>query len=320
MTALEILGHGLKRARRHLRLTVVLYLPALLGGLTMAAVARSVFGPAFDSSLFAADVLGGDWFAPWIDFTASSPGIAGVLVGPVLAVLLGAVALAQVAVSAGVVGTLVEQDALHPFLLGIRRNLGRFLRAAAVYLAGLVPIAVVAGATAKWLFDLAGERQDGRLDLVGVAAAAAVGFLLWAPWDLAYDLARVSAVRHQQGSMAVGLVRALGDVLRRPAVLLPLAAAAVALPLALHLLYGLLRSPWTPSTGAAVALLVGAQQLVMLARSGLRLWLWGAAVEVHDHLGGPAWCRPIRRPRPAAPLPTEVEPGDETPHAVEALA
>ncbi len=187
-----------------------------------------------------------------------------------------------------------------------------------MYLAGLVPIAILAGATAKGLFHLAGEQRDGRLDLAGVAAAALVGFLLWAPWDLAYDLARVSAVRHDRRSMTFGLLRALGDVVRRPLVLMPLAATALLLPVAVHLTYGLLRSPWTPSTGLQIALLLAAQQLVMLGRSGIRLWLWGSAVEAHDVLGAPDWCRPFqRRRRIAAPEPRqEIEPMDDAPQAV----
>lgn len=322
MTALSILGLGFKRAARHLRLTLVLYVPAAFAALLATAFAKGVLGTTFDSSLFGEGVLTGGWFPAWVDFTASRPDAGGAIVGPAIMILLAAVAFAQVAAAAGVVGTLVERESLHPFLLGVRRYLGRFLRAALVYLAGLVPIAILVAATARRLFDLAGERQDGRLDLVGVAAAAVVAFLLWAPWDLAYDLARVAAVRHDTRSMAFGMLRSLGDVLRRPIALMPLAAAAVLLPLALHLVYGVLRSPWAPSTGVQIAILVVAQQLVMLGRSAIRLWLWGAAVEAHDRLDAPDWCRPAprlrRRRRSAVPRAAEVEAQPDLPQATEA--
>ncbi len=293
----------------------MLYLPAGLAALLLAAAARGIYGPTLDSSLFADRALDGEWLPVWVDLTASLPGAAGAVLGPALALLMAAVALVHVALAAGVVGALVERQGTNPFLLGIRRHTWPFLRAAAVYVVGLIPIAVVAGLTARGLFRLAAEQRDGRLDLLAVGLAALLAFLLWAPWDLAYDLARVAAVRHDERSMAPGMMRALREVLRRPRLLLPLAAAAVLLPLALHLVYGLLRSPWTPSTGIGIILLVAVQQTVMLGRAALRLWLWSASVEAYDHLGTPPWCRHLTQgchsavPAPSSPRPALEETG-----------
>jgi hypothetical protein len=90
-------------------------------------------------------------------------------------------------------------------------------------------------------------------------------------------------------------------VLRRPGLFAPLTASFVLLPVALHLGYFLLRSPWTPATATAIALLLVAQQVVMVLRALFRLGFWGAEVAAFQSLGEPQLCRPRQARRTAQP-------------------
>jgi hypothetical protein len=82
------------------------------------------------------------------------------------------------------------------------------------------------------------------------------------------------------------------------------------LPLAVHVVYSLFRSPFTPSTMTALLLLVIAQQAVMVVRAFLKLGFWGAEVAAYRGLDEPRFCQAKGR-KHAAPVESPIEAGEE---------
>lgn len=287
------LSAGLDGARRHPRLVVIHFMVSFAPALLLVIMAGSSMAPALDRSLHAERVLEGEWFAAWPDFAASRLNhLDPVLGSGVLLALLVAVAL-QVVAAAGTVEVLIERrlPSPTPFLSGVAAHSWRFARCA-LWFAASAAVALGLALGVRRLFDhLAESASDGRLDLVGWAAAGLTLFLLLAPLTLGYDLARIAAARHHQASMLRGFLRGVWTVLRRPALFLPLALAFVLVPLTLHLVFAVVRDRWTPATAAAVAALVAAQQLVMLLRAVLKVTFCGAEVAAYEGLGAPELCR-----------------------------
>lgn len=294
MRTLKTLAVGFAHAARHPRLIVLLWVVPLLPAAAVALLASSVLAP-LDRRPFASDIVAGRWFGPWIDFRESPlDQLDPVLgLGVVLAVVLGLVA--QVVVASGVVEVLLQRRHERPFLTGVRRNGWRFTRSAGWLVIGLGVAAAAAALVARAFFDLAADRANGWLDIVGVGTAAAVFSILAAPLLMAYDQSRVAAAAFGEGSMLLGLVRGVGFVLRHPVRFAALAVITAALPATVHLAYGWVRAPWVPSTGVQVVLLLVVQQVVMLVRAYLKLGLWATQVETWRDLGSPRLARRRRR-------------------------
>jgi hypothetical protein len=307
MQFLSCLREGFRIAARHKRLVLVLWLAPLLPAVVLAAMVAGNLGPALGPSLFADGVLDGGWFVVWSEFRSSPLDALGPILGNGVAVMVLLGLALQVVLSAGVVEVVLERRERHPFVMGVRSNLFRFARTTLLLTLGTALAAAAASAVARGFFDLAEARADGRLDLVGVAAAGLVFLALWLPQRAAADLSRIAAARHDQRSMTRGYLRALAAVLRRPGLFGPLTASFVLLPVVLHLGYFLLRSPWTPATAAAIALLLVAQQVVMVLRALFRLGFWGAEVAAFQRLGEPQLSRP-RPERETAQRAAAVEP------------
>ena len=301
MNFVTLLGNGFRAARRHPRLILAAYLVPLVPALLLAALARSSFAPVLDFSLFSERVLDGRWFAVWRDFSPSPASDLGVVLGSGLTLAMLVAALLQVPVAAGTVEVLLARDGVeHPFFAGVAAHSGRFFRAVLWFLPAAALAAGLACGTAALFFKLAEKQSNARLDLVGLGAAALVALLLLAILDPAYDLARIAAARHGDRKTLRGYLRAIGVVLRRPAVFLPLFASLVLLAVALHLVYTAARSPWTPATALAILAVLLAQQLVMGLRALLQVTSWGAEVAAYRALGEPRLCEQrAKRPRPA---------------------
>jgi len=291
MKAISCVQDGFHIASRHKRLIPVLWLVPLIPALVIGAIAAANVAPALGKSLFADQALSRDWFPVLMEFRTSPADALREIVARGLLAMLVLSLLVQVVVSSGVVETLLERRADHPFVLGIRRNFLRFLRTTGV-LVVLTAIAVVGCRLLMKGFSKIAEIQaDGRFDLLGFVVAAIVFIVVWAPFDLAADLSRISAVRHDDRSMVKGFFRAWWTVIRQPGLFVPLYLFFLALPLTLQAVYYALRSPWSVANVMGIVALVIAQQAVMIIRAFFKLGFWGAEVSAFRDLDEPRWCQ-----------------------------
>ncbi|MEO8197813.1 MAG: hypothetical protein ABI689_13945 [Thermoanaerobaculia bacterium] len=187
----------------------------------------------------------------------------------------------------------------HRFGRGAGRFFGRFVR---MGLAAVPAALLVAGILAGPIFGVRASLDDTAegakfwLGLAGILVALFAILLV----QLALDLARIRVARDDVRK-GVRVFRAtLRAVLRRPwqvlAIWLPLALVFVAIS-ALYLGF---RGLLPPSGGVILFALVLAQQLVMIARAGLRVALWSGEIALAD------------RKWPAAPLASRLAAGART--------
>lgn len=291
MLTFNLLASGFQRARRNWRLVLIAWLVPLLPALLLAFLAAGNLGPVLDHSLFSERILEGNAFAVWADFSASPANKLGPILSRGVVMFFVLSALFQILLAAGIVEVFAGRESPHPFTLGVRRNAWPFLRSAAFLALCAVVVAIIARLVIKGGSHLATSMPDGRFNIAGLIGAGLVALVLFAPLDLAYDLSRIAAVRHGERSMVRGLLRALGTVLRRPLLFVPLYLLFVLLPIAVYLVYLALRTPWTPAGGVAVIMLLIVQQAVMALRAFLKITFWGAELEVYRLLDEPRWCR-----------------------------
>ena len=291
MRAISSVREGFCIAGRHKRLVLMLWLAPLVPALVVGAMAAANLSPALGKSLFADRALDGGWFVVLMEFRTSPADALGQIVTWGVAVMAVLTLFVQVVVSAGVVETLLERRPDHPFVLGIRLNFLRFLRTTGVLAVLTVVVLIACRLLIKGFFRIAEAQADGRFDIVGMVAAGVLFIVLWAPLDLAADLSRISAARHDDRSMVRGFFRSWWTVIRQPGLFVPLYLVFLLLPLALHAVYSALRSPWTPSAAIAIATLFVAQQTVMVIRAFFKLGFWGAEVTAFRDLEEPRWCR-----------------------------
>lgn len=291
MKTIELIAHGFRTARRHPRLVVITWWMPLLAALVLASLIAFNIGPVLGRSLYSQGIMDGSAFPVFIEFRTSPADALEPLLFRGVVVMMLFSALFQVLLAAGVVEVLTESGRPHPFLSGVRRNTGRFIRSAAIFLVPTIVSAVAAGLTIKGGGSLAKHFADGRWDLAGMATAGLAFLLIWAPADLAYDLSRVAAVRHNHPSMFRGFFRALVVVLKNPGTFVPLYLVFLALPIGVVALYSAFRQPWTPASGSAVVLLALIHQILMAVRAFFKIGFWATEVEVFRDLGEPPFCR-----------------------------
>jgi hypothetical protein len=327
LTALRL---GLRRTRHRLGLVWLAYLAALAPALLLAGLVRSNLAGALGKSLAADGVFSGERFAVWMDFLLSRANSLGPVFQGIAPRLLLVLAL-QTLVTAGLVEGLLGRTApgQRPFLLGVGRHGWRFLRAAFWMLVacGLftVLVAVPMGAVRRWA-EGAGNGSARFAATLGFAALWLLGMLAL---KLAYDLSRLAAAAHGEGAMLRGLLRALGYVLKRPAIPVPLLVTFALAGLALHLGYLALRDRWGPAGLGALAALVALQQAILWLRAYLRTGLIASEIAYFQAIGEPRWC--ARRKKKAArgekgargTRVTRVDPAetpaDTAPEAAEAM-
>jgi hypothetical protein len=290
--ALNIVREGFQIANRHRQLVVVLWLVPLLPAVVVSAMAAANLAPTLGHSLFADRALVGDWFVVLMEFRSSPADALGPILGRGVVVMALVTLLLQVALSAGIVEVLLEREGRYSFALGIRRNFFRFFRTTLLLTTATLALGIACRFLVKGFFRLAEAQADGRLDVVGVGLAVVVFVVLWAPLDLAADLSRISAARHDHRKMTRGFIRGWWAVIRNPGLFIPVYLAFMLLAVLLHAVYYAARSPWTPATLIAIIALVAAQQTVMVVRAYLRLGFWGAELTAYRTLGQPEWCHP----------------------------
>ncbi|MEM7051228.1 MAG: hypothetical protein AAF604_16280 [Acidobacteriota bacterium] len=303
MKFLTALRHGLRRTHQHLGLVLIAWLASLLPTVLITSIFLPNLAENLDHSLFAQSQIAGNGFGVWTDLAASRTNDLAPLQdsAPLRAVI---VLLIQILVSAGIVQTLLgtSRRDQHPFLQGIGRNGWRFLRSALWFLLAVAVLAALLAGAMGWVTDLGAEQRNGGLQLNGWLIVALLGFLAFAPLDLAYDLSRVSAAAHGDGRTFVGFFRALGHVLKRPLILLPLYFLFMLLGAAFAIGAFALRAGWVASSVGAVFGLLALQQGFMLLRSYLRVGLWGSEIAYYQAIGEPRWCG--RKETRKAPAPT----------------
>jgi hypothetical protein len=318
MQSMSFVREGFRIAGRHKRLVLVLWLVPLIPALVLGAMAASNLAPALGQSLFADRALDGDWFVVLMEFRSSPADALRPIISRGLIVMAMLTLLLQVALSAGVVEVLLERDDRHPFALGVGKNFLRFFRTTILLVVATAVLLFAGYFLIRGTFKLAEAQADGRFDLLGIGFAVALFFILWAPLDLAADLSRISAARHDDRSMVRGFFRALGAVVRRPGLFIPMYLVFLLLPLLLHFVYYQLRSPWTPATVGAILALLAAQQTVMLIRAFFKIGFWGAEIAVYRGLDQPKFCRSKVKTRPVEAPVAETPEIHEVDEVVEA--
>lgn len=308
MKTIEWIAHGFRAARRHPRLVVITWLAPLVPALILASLIALNIGPVLGRSLFSQGIMDGSAFPVFMEFRSSPADALEPLLGRGVLVMALFSVLVQIFLSAGIVGVLAGSGPPHPFLSGVRKNTGRFIRSAVIFLVPTILAAVAAGMTIKGGGSLAKHFSDGRWDLAGMAAAGLTFLLIWAPADLAYDLSRVAAVRHNHTSMLRGFFRALIVVLKKPGTFVPLYFVFLALPIGVVALYSAFRQPWTPASVLAIVLLALIHQIVMAVRAFLKIGFWATEVEVFRRFDEPAFCRGKRIEKPQSVQPETSRP------------
>lgn len=293
--------HSLRRAARtprlvlllwgaHLAIAAVAFYPALrfLEKWLANAPAGDEFLRRFSLPLFA-DLMrtGGKW---------------GDGLGQLLSVVLVLTLLWNVLSAGGALESLLSGDPsrlAHRFGRGAGRFFGRFLR---MGLAAAPAALLTAGILAGPIFGVRASLDDTAegakfwLGLAGILVALFAILLV----QLALDLARIRVARDDVRKGVRVFRKTLRAVLRRPwqvlGVWIPLALAFAAIS-ALYLAF---RGLLPPSGGAVILVTFLAQQLVMLARAGMRVALWSAEIALID------------RKWPAPPLATRLSAGTRT--------
>lgn len=296
MRALTLLRLGLRQTRRRPGPVAIAWLAAVVPALAVAALAAGTLGPALDTSPEAARVFSGGRFAVWIDLLASPRNHLGPIAGMLPLWFLGMVPV-QALVSAGLVealfGRLPRRE--RPFVAGVGRHGGRFLRSALWFALALAAVVGVAGASLAAVIGFADAGGRGEVALWGVLGIALLALLALVPLRLGYDLSRVAAAAWGEGATLRGFLRALGHALRHPAALAPVLVLFAGAGLLLQLGYLAVRHLMPPSGGAGLAVLFALQLVALLLHAALRVGLWGCEIAYYQAIGEPRFSRPRRR-------------------------
>lgn len=309
MKSIHVFSEGLRQASKRPRLVLVLYLVPLVGALALSFLAWASLAPALGHSLFAQEVIAGRWFGVWQDFAKSPENHLSLVIGPGLALVFFATIILQVLLSAGVITSLFGDRAARggDFFSGIRHFAWPFFRSFLWFFIGFALAAVACGVVMQRLFKLAENQADARWDVVGVLVGSLLFALLYVPLRGAYELSRMAVVRHGDRKTLRGFFRALGSVLRHPLLFFPLYAAFFVTVLALHGVFGLVRSEFTVSTWLGIFAVALTHQLVMAVRAFLQLGFLAANKEAYLALGEVRYCQPKTQPLQAVAEPSPVE-------------
>jgi len=286
---------GLAAARRHPRLAVVLWLVnlalATAAGVPGWLALSSAIGPLPEADGLRERFVFGVLF----DLVEMRPGLLGGLALSAAGVaFLGL--LAGAAVAGGVLEVLASRDSrpfAHRFGRGAGRFFARFVRAGlAALLVGAVGAALVAGPALALGSRLRREHGLEAASLAVSSAGLLAGGLVVLLALLALDAARVRIVREDAGRVLPLLASGFSLVLRHPVKWLGTwAANALLLGLAFALY---LAAREALPAGRLLPLLIAVQQAFVLARSFLRVALFGAERALVERL------RPLPPPQPAA--------------------
>jgi hypothetical protein len=283
--ALLALRAGIREAIRQKRLAVALWLVNLLLAGAAAIPAFLVLGDAFRHSPEGDRLLQG--FSVGLVVEALRADARFRLLLPVAAAAGVLALLANALTSAGVLDVLTTDDRrsfLHRLGRGAGHFAGRFLRMGiAAGAALLVPTALVlAGAKAlsRALVDAAWPPTSVALLLLRVVLLLTIAVIVL----VALDLARIRVVREDSRRALRLYWSSLGLVFRHPVATLGLWAGNSVLLLLVVAFYLAFRHVVPASTWAGIVLMFVVQQVVMLARAGLRVALFAGEIALLDRL------------------------------------
>jgi len=293
---LSWISTGLARGFRNKKLVLVLFLVSALPVLGWALVAAPVLMDGLADRPLADRLLDARILDTYFEYAGSDDFRLGPLLGAI-PILMLVVWFLQVLAAAGYVPAMLGSNFRTPipFAQGARLFFGRFLRSALAFGLVLAGLGLLFGGGMAASGALVEKTSNELVGLRFTALLYGIGFLIFAPLDMAYDLSRISAVAHDGRQTFRGYFRSLGWVLRRPIRLLPFYLPMTLLLLgAVALQFGL-RSPWSPVTLGGIALLMLLRQSLMLVRCYFQLSFWGAEAACYEDLGAPDWCRGIKK-------------------------
>jgi hypothetical protein len=201
--------------------------------------------------------------------------------------------LAQPAIQGGllqVLGAEEQGPLLKRFAEGAGRYYVRYLRLLLLAGAGFGLSVAVVWLLLSPLFGLLRSRSWEPAPFLAGLAAGSLFMALAMTWRLSADYARVRVAAGPSQGMLRALISSLSLVVRRPiATAAPFVVFGAALALVL-VGYATLRRALPATDWALITVMVAAQQLVMLARSGLRVATLAAEVELVRRMAsrGPA--------------------------------
>ncbi len=210
--------------------------------------------------------------------------------------------------SGGVLEVLTSDDdrrLLHRFGRGAGHFFGRFFRAGlaagAMGLAISTILAVLVRAIGRQLEDSAWEPMPLAVAGVrfGLVALTVIVVLM------ALDLARVRIVIEDSRQAVRLFFRSLSFVLRHPVKVLGLWAVNSLVLLGVLAAYLAYCNRFPATRGRFILATVIVQQVVMLARAGLRVGLWGSEIALWERMAPP---KPARTAAPELPVVFEAEP------------
>jgi len=304
MRPIPVTFRALRRTYRAPRLVLLLWgAHLMIAGVAAYPVLRHLdrmlaHAPAGDELLerlslpLVADLLraGGDWV---------------MVLGPLLALVALLTLLWNVFAAGGALETLLSGDPsriAHRFGRGAGRFFGRFLRMGLVALpTALLAAAILAGP----VFGVRGSLDDnaeGAKYWLGLAGAGIALFVLLLVL-LALDLARVRVARDDVRHGVRLFFATLRAVLRRPGRVLALWGLLALLFAGISALYLVLRQILPAAGGAPLFALFLAQQLVMIARAGMRVALWSGEIALVDQRWPEAPLAERLAAGPRAPIP-----------------
>jgi hypothetical protein len=186
---------------------------------------------------------------------------------------------------------------MHRFFKGGGQFFWRYTRLGILgWMLGAVSAGVVATALSAATARL-GDSEWEPAGTVQMLAVMAVSGLVGLLFVLALDYARIRVAREDGHRMVQAYFSAMGFVVRRVWGTYGIALVYLVFVVALLLAYVAHETVWSTSTWSAIWVLIAVQQVIMMARAGLRVMEVGA--EWHYSLGG------LPAPGRVAPAPAE---------------
>lgn len=266
---------GFWAAVRTPKLALLLWAWSLILGFAAAWPARAWFGPALNVRVETDGLLTRFNMGTFVDlFKYQDTQPVQLLVAAAMGVAL--IALAGGAfVNGGVLEVLGSQGEPRTFMHRFFRGGGHFFwRYTRLMLLAYGPAVIVAGLVAAAMGALTRPLADSEWEPAGLFWTAVtllvVGIV--AGWFLlALDYARIQVARDDARGMFKAYLKALGFVLRHAIATYAIWVTALVATGALLLAYLWHESTWTVSNWAAIWILIAAQQVLVLARAGVRV-------------------------------------------------
>ncbi|MEO8275698.1 MAG: hypothetical protein ABI639_05725 [Thermoanaerobaculia bacterium] len=283
MHSFQLATAAIRKTAKNLRLIALLWIAQL----AIAAIAGYPVFRYLDSALShspAGDEFLHRFSLPLVSDLARAGASQGIPLGSLLTLVIVLTLLWNAGAAGGALETLLSNDpvsTLHRFARGAGRYFNRFLRmglvaaATAIVIAAVLsgPVFAVSGA-----LDDAAEGAKQWLNFAGVLLALLAVLTVL----LALDLARTRVARDDRRKGVAVFFATLRALLRRPLLVLGLWFWLAAAFAALALLYSALCHVLPTGAGLALFAVVVLQQLLAMARAGMRVALWSGEIAIVD--------------------------------------